>query len=61
MNNGEIDAYIAKFEELAQKAGYTAGNPECRSEPGTMLWSACRNTQLSPACTGINIPVQYLL
>jgi hypothetical protein len=28
MNNGEIDAYIAKFEELAQKAGYTAGNPE---------------------------------
>jgi hypothetical protein len=28
MNNGEIDAYIAKFEELARKAGYTAGNPE---------------------------------
>jgi hypothetical protein len=28
MANGEIDAYIAKFEELARKAGYTAGNPE---------------------------------
>jgi hypothetical protein len=28
MTNGEIDAYIAKFEELARKAGYTAGNPE---------------------------------
>jgi hypothetical protein len=28
MNNGEIDAYIAKFEELARKAGYTARNPE---------------------------------
>jgi hypothetical protein len=28
MNNSEIDAYITKFEELAQKAGYTAGNPE---------------------------------
>ena len=28
MNNGEIDAYIAKFEELARKASYTVGNPE---------------------------------
>jgi hypothetical protein len=28
MNNGKIDTYIAKFEELARKAGYTAGNPE---------------------------------
>jgi hypothetical protein len=28
MNNGEIDAYITKFEKLARKAGYTAGNPE---------------------------------
>jgi hypothetical protein len=28
MNNGKINAYIAKFEELAQKAGYTTGNPE---------------------------------
>jgi hypothetical protein len=28
MNNGEIDTYIAKFEELVRKAGYTAGNPE---------------------------------
>jgi hypothetical protein len=28
MNNGKIDAYIAKFEELAQKASYTTGNPE---------------------------------
>jgi hypothetical protein len=28
INNGEIDAYIAKFEELARKAGYIAGNPE---------------------------------
>jgi hypothetical protein len=28
MANGEINAYIAKFKELAQKAGYTAGNPE---------------------------------
>jgi hypothetical protein len=24
----EIDIYIAKFEELAQQAGYTMGNPE---------------------------------
>jgi hypothetical protein len=28
MKNGEIDAYIAKFEELAWKAGYMAENPE---------------------------------
>jgi hypothetical protein len=28
MVNGEIDAYIAKFKELARKAGYMAGNPE---------------------------------
>jgi hypothetical protein len=28
MNNGEINAYITKFEELARKAGYIAGNLE---------------------------------
>jgi hypothetical protein len=28
MKNGKINAYIAKFKELVQKAGYTAGNPK---------------------------------
>jgi hypothetical protein len=28
MKNSKIDAYIAKFEELARKAGYTAKNPK---------------------------------
>jgi hypothetical protein len=28
MNNGKINAYIAKFKELARKAGYMDGNPE---------------------------------
>jgi hypothetical protein len=28
MKNGEINAYIAKFEELVRKAEYMAGNPE---------------------------------
>jgi hypothetical protein len=28
MNNSKIDAYIAKFEKLARKASYMAGNPE---------------------------------
>jgi hypothetical protein len=28
MKNGKIDAYIAKFEELARKARYMAGNPK---------------------------------
>jgi hypothetical protein len=28
LKNNDIDAYIAKFEELAQQAGYTLGSPE---------------------------------
>jgi hypothetical protein len=28
MHFPDIDQYIAKFEELARQAGYTAGNPE---------------------------------
>jgi hypothetical protein len=28
MKNGNIDAYISKFEELARHMGYTTGNPE---------------------------------
>jgi hypothetical protein len=28
LKNNDIDAYIAKFEKLAQQAGYTLGSPE---------------------------------
>jgi hypothetical protein len=28
LKNNDIDAYIAKFKELAQQAGYTLGSPE---------------------------------
>jgi hypothetical protein len=28
LKDNDIDAYIAKFEELAQQAGYTLGSPE---------------------------------
>jgi hypothetical protein len=28
LKDNDIDAYIAKFEELARQAGYTLGSPE---------------------------------
>jgi hypothetical protein len=55
MKNGEINAYIAKFEELARKAGYTAGNPETLQQfhMGLPQW-VLEDVMHSPPVVGYN-------